>query len=41
MTCTNGGGAQDPERLGIFYRRTFDVAITICAPADPRPCNSQ
>ncbi|WP_305783582.1 hypothetical protein [Symbioplanes lichenis] len=23
---------------GIAYRKTFDVAITICAPAGPRPC---
>lgn len=24
---------------GIAYRKTFGVTITICAPADPRPCN--
>jgi hypothetical protein len=24
---------------GITYRKTFDVTLTICAPADPKPCN--
>jgi hypothetical protein len=24
---------------GIVYRKTFDVALTMCTPADPEPCN--
>jgi hypothetical protein len=37
--CALGATVDSVDSARTAYRKTVGVAITICAPADPQPCN--